>query len=133
MKVQIVYKPGAADEQKWVLDRHNPSWDVSYPVEKATDWGWLEFLKRLDSMSPTAWRALIWALRKKDETRLRLEWVEINDWSEIDMLVQCFACEDWISHGGDHECPALSEDDEPEVEAEEPKSKKKAGDPDPEA
>lgn len=113
MKMQIVYRPGKADEQKWIFDRQNPSWDVSYPVEKATDWGWLEFLKRLDAMSPTAWRALLWALRKRDEPRLKLEFVEIDDWAEIDLRIQCFKCEEWVSPQVEHECAlAESEDDD---------------------
>jgi hypothetical protein len=132
MKMQIVYKPGAADEQKWVLDRHNPAWNVSYPVETATGWGWLEFLNRFDQMSPSAWRALLWALRKQDEQRLQLEWVEINDWTEIDFRFQCPLCKEWVRSLDDHGCAGQPDVDEQPAEVDEPKTKK-AGDSDPEA
>lgn len=131
MKWQIVYRPGHADEQKWVVDRNNPAWPISYPVEKATDWGWLEFIKRIDAMSPTAWRALLWALRKQDEPRLQLEYVEIDDWNDIDLRVECLRCGEFKESRGTHECalPEPEDDEQPDAEAEEPK----AGDPDPEA
>jgi hypothetical protein len=126
--MQIVYRSGHADEQKWIFDRQNPSWDVSYPVEKVTDWGWLEFLKRLDAMSPTAWRALIWALRKADEPRLKIEYVTIDDWSELDLRIQCFRCEEFVRPDGDHECPIQADEDDEQADIE-----VEVGDVDPEA
>lgn len=130
MKMQISWKPEAADRREWVVDRGNPAWDIAYATEKATDWGWLQFIERLDGMSVVAWRALLWALRKRDEQRLKLEWVEIDDWSEIDLKIQCPACEDWISTTVDHECTFPDPEPEAEVRVE---AEEKAGDPDPEA
>lgn len=132
MKMKIIYKPDAADRQEWVVDRGNPAWDVSYPVEKATDWGWLEFLQRMDAMSSIAWRALLWALRKQNELRLPLEAVEI-DWTQIDFLVLCPGCEAWVAPQG-HDCDLSAlvveePDAEPEVEA--PKAGEKSADPKP--
>lgn len=123
MKVKIVYKPNAADRQEWVIDHGNPSWDVAYAVETATDWGWTEFRERLDGVSPTAWRALLWALLKRDVPRLRLESVEINDWAEIQRHFQCPACEEWVSFTEDvHEC--ASPEPEDDDASEEPPAKK---------
>lgn len=138
MKMQITYKPEAAEPREWVVDRGNPSWDISYVTEKATDWGWVEFLERLDGISPRAWQALLWALRKRDEPRLRLEWVEIDDWSEIEYRIQCPGCDEWllVQEGELHECASpASETDESAAEVEPPakSGKKKAGDPRPEA
>lgn len=132
-KMKIIWKSEAADRQEWVVDRGNPAWDISYGVEKATDWGWPEFLKRFDAFSPSAWRAIVWTLRKRDEPRLRLEFVQV-DWSEYRWFIQCPRCEEWITVADlsdqTHECP-LGEDDESDAEADEAP---KAGDePAPEA
>lgn len=128
LKMRIVYKPDAADRQEWVIDRDNPPWDVAYAVEKATDWGWPEFLRRLDGISPSAWQALLWALLKRDVGRLQLEAVEINDWTELQRHFQCAACEEWVSFTADvHECPEPEPEPEATAEDEPKKPKKKAG------
>lgn len=129
MKMQITWKSEAADGREWVVDRGNPAWDIAYATEKATDWGWLEFIQRLDGMSVVAWRALLWALRKQDEPRLKLEFVEINDWSEIALNIQCPACEEWTSTLVEHECTFPDPEPEADLEVDE----QKAGDSDPEA
>lgn len=131
MKMKVLYKAENADRREWIVDRGDPAWNVSYPVEKATDWGWLQFLERLDGMSPTAWRALVWALRKQDEHRLSLESVEIT-WTDIDILVLCPGCEEWVAPQG-HECDyaailaELPEEDAPTEDG--PKKAKKSADP----
>lgn len=134
MKMKIAYKPDAADRQEWVVDRDNPAWDICYGTEKATDWGWIEFLRRFDGFSASAWRGLIWVLRKRDEPRLRLEHVEI-DWSEVGWTLQCPGCEEWITVADvstqTHKCASADPDGADDVaESGEPE---KAGEPDPEA
>jgi hypothetical protein len=134
MKMQVTLTPEGSDPREWVVDRGNPSWDIAYATEKATDWGWLEFVERLDGMSVVAWRALLWALRKRDEHGLQVGMVEIDDWSEIELRIQCPVCEDWVITTDKHTC--VFPDPEPEAEqAPAPKkaAKKKAGEPNPEA
>lgn len=137
MKMKIIWTPELRKEQEWVVDRHNPSWDVAYPVETATDWGWLQFLQRLDGMSPRAWRALLWALRKQEEHRLPLESIEI-DWSELDFLILCPGCNEWVEPQG-HLCDYAAiigdaeDGDAPDEVGPKKAGRKKAGEPDPEA
>jgi len=132
MKMKIIWTPEARAKQEWIVDRGNPAWDISYPVEKVTDWGWLEFLQRMDAMSSIAWRALLWALRKQEELRLPLEAVEI-DWAVIDFLVLCPGCNGWVEPQG-HDCDLSAlvvEEAVAEPEAEAPKASKKSADPKP--
>jgi len=119
MKMKVIYKPEAATEREWIVDRANPDWSVSYPVETETGWGWLEFVSRLDGMSSIAWRALLWALRKEDgEPRLRPEWVQVA-WSELDLRLQCPRCEEWAVPQG-HECEVPGPPEATEPVADEP-------------
>lgn len=133
MKMKVIWKPEGAQPREWVFDRGNPQWDIIFATEKATDWPWVPFLERLDSHSAIAWQALLWVLRKRDEQRLRLEWVEIDDWSQIAMEVECPGCGGWINAQSDHECDLLVESAAQVGPEPKKASKKKAGEPDPEA
>jgi hypothetical protein len=127
MKMKVIYKPELRAHQEWVVDRGNPDWNISYPVETATDWGWIEFVRRLDGMSPSAWRALIWALRKIDEPRLRLDAVEI-DFAEIDFEIMCPLCE-VFDDPRTHECDFAAIDAADEDEADDASDAKAADSP----
>jgi hypothetical protein len=109
-KLKLIYSPEAATPREFVVDMGNPPWDIMYATEKETDWPWGEFEERLGNRSAIAWRALLWVLRKRDEPRLKVEWVELN-WEELDIEAECPKCRDWITDN-DHEC--ASEDDDPE-------------------
>lgn len=123
--IKIVDKVEGHAPREWVLDCNDPPWEIAYHVEKATDLGWWEFYKRFLDLSPTAWRAMIWALRKQDEARLPLDAVKPK-FSEYQLVFQCFVCEEWEEV--DHECDlaSLVDDDEPEPEPEPDDPDKKA-------
>jgi hypothetical protein len=136
---RITWTPEARNAEEWEFDRNNPKWALSYPIETVTGWGWPEFIRRLDATYPSAWRALLWALRSmpieqggSGEQRLRLESVEIDNWDEIDLGVPCPVCKGWLMSlsEDEHRCSAAEiaaalppdEDAEPEPK----KGKKKA-------
>jgi len=82
--VRIVYTPEGGSKREWSIDMDNPPWDITYGVEKATNWAWSEFGDRLANTSVIALRALIYILRKRDEPRLEIDSVQVL-FSEIDL------------------------------------------------
>lgn len=133
IKMKITWKTEARDPQEWIIDRGNPPWAICAPVEDVTKLGWLPFLEALDSMSPRAWQALLWALRKQDELRLPINSIEI-DWSELIFEIECPFCKEWVTVE-EHECDlaGLSKEEEPAEEPPAKGAKKKPGEPAPEA
>jgi hypothetical protein len=120
-KLKLTYSPEAATPREFVVDMGNPPFPLMRDTELKTDWPWGIFQERLENQSAIAWQALLWALRKADEPRLKLEWVTL-DWSELDIAGECPTCKGWVSDS-DHECE--TEGDEDEVD--------EVGDVDPEA
>jgi hypothetical protein len=107
-KLKLIYSPEAATPREFVVDMGNPPWDIMFATEKATDWPWGVFQERLENQSAIAWRALLWVLRKRDEARLKIEYVELN-WEELDIEAECPKCKGWVSDG-DHECPVSGDE-----------------------
>ena len=85
MSYQLVYTPEGGSKRTWDFDPQNPPWDLAYVTENETGWPWLQFLEKLAKTSYVAWRALIYAFRKRDEPRLTLQAVTFN-LDEVDML-----------------------------------------------
>jgi hypothetical protein len=129
MKMKVIWTPEARKPEEWVIDRGNPDWTLSYPIEKETGWSWSEFLERIDATSVIAWRALLWALRRAEEPRLPIAAVKFV-FDEVTVEVQCLGCGGWIFDDG-HECATPVEVEEPaeDADAEAPKKggKTKAG------
>ncbi|WP_028657107.1 hypothetical protein [Nocardioides sp. J54] len=112
-RIKIIYTPEGGSRRDWIVDLQNPSWDLTYATEKATDWPWGEFTERLGNQSAIATRALLWVLRKRDEPRLTLEAV-VPDWDELDFEAECPRCGEWVVDDG-HACAPTEapETDEP--------------------
>jgi hypothetical protein len=72
-KVKVIYTPEGGTRREWVVDLDNPAWDLQFSTEKTTGWAWGEFLDRWDKSSAIAVRALIFALRKRDEPKLTID------------------------------------------------------------
>jgi hypothetical protein len=81
----VIYTPDGASPREWSVDFDNPAWDLLYATEKATDWPWNEFTARLQNGSGIALRALIWTLRKRDQTKLDLAGVQVT-WGEVELV-----------------------------------------------
>lgn len=110
--MKIIYTPEGASKQEWVIDLQNPAWDLTFATEKATDWPWAEFVGRIENQSAIAWRALLWALRKRMEPKLTLESV-VPNMDELDFEGQCPRCSEWVVDEF-HSCAkADAADDEP--------------------
>lgn len=75
--MKIIYTPEGGSKRTWDLDPDNPPWDVAFATEKATGWPWGEFAQRMVQGSHIALRALIWALRKRQEPKLQIDGVEV--------------------------------------------------------
>lgn len=106
MLFKVIYKPEGGSPREWTIDLVNPAWDVTYTVEKATDWPWGVFRERLTQESAVALRALLWTLRKRDEPKLALDSVR-PDGDEVEFAAQCPQCDTWITTEDDseHTCP----------------------------
>lgn len=85
-KVKIIYTPEGGSKREWTVDLENPAWDVAFVTEKETGWPWKVFGDRLGDASHIALRAIIFALRKRDEPRLQIESVTPS-LAEIDLEV----------------------------------------------
>jgi hypothetical protein len=72
-KVRLSYKPEGGSKRDWTIDLENPAWDVAFVTEKETGWPWRVFADKLSDSSHIALRALIFALRKRDEQRLSID------------------------------------------------------------
>lgn len=110
MNMKLIYTPEGGSAREWIIDLQNPSWDVTFATEKATDWPWAEFRDRLMKDSAVATRALLWVLRKRTEPKLALDSVQPNG-DEISWEGQCPDCEQWLGDDdvddeGGHDCPA---------------------------
>jgi len=105
--IRLVYTPEGGSKRSWVIDLENPAWDITFATEKVTGWTWAEFSAKIAGSSVIALRALLWALRKRDEPRLALESVEIT-FSEVTL-------EDPDDDARDDESPVT------EADAEDPK------------
>lgn len=119
---KVIYKPEGGSPREWTIDLVNPSWDVTYTIEKATGWPWGVFRERLAQESALARQALLWALRKRDEPRLALDSVR-PEGGEWDAAVTCPLCGTWIT----------TEDVEEHVCPDAPVDEPQEGEPDPEA
>ena len=69
-KAKIVYTPDGGSRREWVVDLENPAWDVAFNTEKVTGWPWQVFAEKISQSSHVALQALIFTLRKRDETKL---------------------------------------------------------------
>ena len=103
---KVIYTPEGGSPREWVIDLVNPAWDVTYTIEKTTDWPWGVFRERLGQESAIALQALLWALRKRDEPKLALSSVR-PDGDEIDYAATCPECGTWVTTTDVdvHECP----------------------------
>lgn len=72
-KVKLTYVPEGGSKREWTVDLENPAWDIAYVTETETGWPWKEFGEKLGNASHIALRAMIFALRKRDEPRLQIE------------------------------------------------------------
>lgn len=72
-KVKLTYTPEGGSKREWTIDLENPSWDIAFVTEKETGWPWRVFAEKLSDSSHIALRALIYALRKRDEQRLQID------------------------------------------------------------
>lgn len=83
--MRIIYTPEGGSKREWEFDPENPSWDITYGTEKATDWPWTVFAQKLGEGSSIALQGLIYVLRKRDEPRVMLDSVQ-PAWSEVDIF-----------------------------------------------
>lgn len=87
-KVKLTYKPEGGSPRMWTFDTENPAWDLAYVTETQTGWPWEEFSEKVSRGSHIALRALVYALRKRDEPRLTIDAVTITleelDFAEIE-------------------------------------------------
>lgn len=110
--LKIVYTPEGGSRQEWVIDLQNPAWDLHKAAPKAARIvGWVPFAQALEDFDADAWQAMIWALRRRKETRLSLDAVDFPTglMNELDFAGQCPDCEEWLTTedgDGDHDCPA---------------------------
>ena len=115
--IKIIYTPEGGSKQSWEVDLQNPAWDLHKAAPKAARIsGWVPFAQALEDLDADAWQAMIWALRRRRETRLAFDAVEFPSglMNEIDFAAQCPRCEEWLStEDGDdeHECPADGADE----------------------
>lgn len=72
-KVKLTYTPEGGSKREWTIDLENPSWDLAFVTEKETSWPWRVFAERLGDSSHIALRAMIFALRKRDEPKLQID------------------------------------------------------------
>ena len=77
-KVRISWTPEAGSKREWTVDLENPAWDVAYVTEKETGWPWAEFADKIQNSSFIGLRALLFALRKRDEQRLQIGAVTVT-------------------------------------------------------
>lgn len=110
--LRVIYKPESGSRQEWEIDLQNPAWDLHKAAPKAAGLrGWAPFSEALGDMDADAWQALIWALRRRRETKLNLNSVEFPTGllAEVDFATQCPACKEWLTTEDgedDHDCPA---------------------------
>lgn len=121
--LRIIYSPEGGSRQVWEVDLLNPAWDLHKAAPKAAGFrGWVPFTEALEGVDADAWQAMIWALRRRRETRLPFDSVEFPAGllNEVDFAAQCPECKEWLStedgedSDADHDCSAdrEAEDDE---------------------
>lgn len=129
---KLIWTPEGGSKREWTFNLANPSWDLTFATEKATDWPWAQFRDRLMNESAIAVQALLWVLRKRDEPRLSMDSVRPS-MDELDFQARCPECDQWVD-GEDHGCtgsePGASEPKEA-VPGEPRRSSKKSSSTDP--
>lgn len=120
LNLKIIYTPEGGSRQEWEVDLENPAWDLHKAAPKAAGIrGWAPFAEALQNVDADAWQAMIWALRRRRETRLSFDAVDFPTGllNEVDFAAQCPECKEWLSTedgDGDHACPGA--DEEPDEE-----------------
>jgi hypothetical protein len=118
--IKIIYTPDGGSRREWTIDLANPAWDLHKAAPKAAGFrGWVPFAEALENVDAEAWQAMIWVLRRRDETRLAFDAVAFPTGllNEVDFAGQCPDCREWLSTDEDgdedeHDCPALRVDED---------------------